>query len=275
MFLDNQQVNLPAFGTIDQKSDAGITRLWNVMLIRPAPGIVTTGGLPYTPNIPTEEIFTLPHREKVNGKVTQIDVVGSEANFRRLTEMVEGAAHLGEVALVPHSSPISQRGLVFHNILIDENAACHLASFHRGHPARSDTPIRRKGAPSLYGQRPILINFKVPVHHLHGLPYTILSTDFYTHFAGPLANAGAGDGMLNRLPQAPGVQLPAGDGFRPQSQVHHPLCPQELVGSHRHENGRYPGAQPGGCSARSTVMHHCRHARKQPVMRRGIEEDQV
>jgi aminopeptidase len=109
-------------------------------------------GIYHMPNIPTEEVFTTPHRERVNGTVTNtkplamrgmyvpkfsltfVDgkVVKAVANdgFAYLDNLLEsdaGARYLGEVALVPHSSPISQSGILFYNGLYDENAACHLA----------------------------------------------------------------------------------------------------------------------------------------------------
>jgi aminopeptidase len=109
-------------------------------------------GIDFVANLPTEEIFTMPHKEKTEGVVTAtkpLSYGGSlvedfsltfsagrvvkataktgEASLRKLLETDEGASALGEVALVPHSSPISQTGLLYHNILIDENASCHLA----------------------------------------------------------------------------------------------------------------------------------------------------
>lgn len=111
-----------------------------------------SSGKRFAPNIPTEEIFTMPHRDRVNGTVKAtkplsyngniIDgfsvtfkdgrVVGFEAEqggdvFQDLLDTDEGAKHLGEIALVPHSSPISQSGILFFNTLFDENAACHIA----------------------------------------------------------------------------------------------------------------------------------------------------
>jgi aminopeptidase len=104
------------------------------------------------PNIPTEEVFTMPHRDRVNGTVkatkplsysgsiiddfsfTFVDgrVTGFEAKqggdvIQQLIDTDEGAKHLGEVALVPNSSPISQTGILFFNTLFDENAASHIA----------------------------------------------------------------------------------------------------------------------------------------------------
>ena len=103
-------------------------------------------------NIPTEEVYTLPHKDKVNGTVTAsmpLNLVGvlidkisvtfengravkvtaseGEEDLRKLIETDENACRLGEVALVPHSSPISQRGHLFYNTLFDENASCHIA----------------------------------------------------------------------------------------------------------------------------------------------------
>ncbi len=109
-------------------------------------------GILCNPNIPSEEVFTMPHRERVDGVVRStkplsyqgalIDgievtfekgriVKGTAAKgadvFRKMIETDEGAARLGEVALVPHSSPISASGIVFNETLFDENAASHIA----------------------------------------------------------------------------------------------------------------------------------------------------
>src|SRR5438270_5730309 len=103
-------------------------------------------------NIPTEEVFTTPHARRVSGHVVStkpLSYQGSlidgiavrfeegrivEAKAARGQEVLnkvldtdEGARRLGEVALVPHSSPISKSGLLFFNTLFDENAACHIA----------------------------------------------------------------------------------------------------------------------------------------------------
>ena len=109
-------------------------------------------GIVCNPNIPTEEVFTTPHAHRVEGHVrstkplsyqgTLIDNIAVrfeagrivEANASRGADVLnkvldtdEGARRLGEVALVPHSSPISKSGLLFYNTLFDENAACHIA----------------------------------------------------------------------------------------------------------------------------------------------------
>lgn len=109
-------------------------------------------GITCNPNIPTEEVFTTPHAMKVEGRVcstkplshqgTLIDdievrfeggcIVEAKASkgeevLLKVLDTDEGARRLGEVALVPHSSPISASGLLFYNTLYDENAACHIA----------------------------------------------------------------------------------------------------------------------------------------------------
>jgi aminopeptidase len=109
-------------------------------------------GIQFTANLPTEEVFTIAHKDRVDGTVraskplsygsTLIDgfsvtfergkIVKMSADknpdtLQRLLDTDEGARRLGEVALVPHSSPISQSGLLFYNTLFDENAASHVA----------------------------------------------------------------------------------------------------------------------------------------------------
>lgn len=104
------------------------------------------------PNIPTEEVFTTPHARRVDGhvrstkplshqgtlieniemrfeggKVTEARATKGEAVLLKVLDTDEGARRLGEVALVPNSSPISKSGLLFYNTLFDENAACHIA----------------------------------------------------------------------------------------------------------------------------------------------------
>jgi len=108
----------------------------------------TQSGIEYYANFPTEEIFTLPHKDKVDGVVAQTKpgpsveglvltfskgkVVNATAKngediVHRVLEVDDGARQLGEVALVPQSTPISQSGRLFYNLLFDENASCHLA----------------------------------------------------------------------------------------------------------------------------------------------------
>jgi len=109
-------------------------------------------GVTCNPNIPTEEVFTTPHALRVEGHVratkplahqgSLIDGIAvrfeggaiveahatkAEAVLQKLLDSDAGARRLGEVALVPHSSPISASGVMFYNTLFDENAACHIA----------------------------------------------------------------------------------------------------------------------------------------------------
>lgn len=113
---------------------------------------VSAAGFPFAPNLPTEEVFTMPDAGRVDGVVTAtkplshggtlIDgfslrfeggrVVSASARegegmLQQLLATDPGASRLGEVALVPHSSPVAQSGLLFYNTLFDENAASHLA----------------------------------------------------------------------------------------------------------------------------------------------------
>lgn len=112
----------------------------------------SVAGIDFAANLPTEEVFTLPHRERVEGKVRATKPLSHAGNLiedfefefeggkvvgfkalkgeRVLSDIMdtdEGAQRLGEVALVPVSSSISQSGLLFYNVLYDENAASHLA----------------------------------------------------------------------------------------------------------------------------------------------------
>ena len=115
-------------------------------------------GVTFLPNIPTEEVFTAPHKDKVNGVVYgtkpyvyngqliegwhvtfkdgKVVEHGAEKNASLLAELLstdENACRIGEIALVPASSPINQSGVLFYNTLFDENAACHIA-FGAGYP---------------------------------------------------------------------------------------------------------------------------------------------
>ena len=115
-------------------------------------GDIKSHGVPSVPNIPTEEVFTAPLKTGVNGVVKSTKplnyngitienfsftfengrITGFEAEqgydvLKSIVETDEGSHFLGEVALVPHNSPISQSNMLFLNTLYDENAACHLA----------------------------------------------------------------------------------------------------------------------------------------------------
>ncbi len=113
---------------------------------------INAQGNTFLANLPTEEVFTAPLKTGVNGTVsatkplsyrgTIIDrfsltfengrivdykaEVGADV-LKQLVELDEGSHYLGEVALVPHNSPISQSGILFYNTLFDENASNHLA----------------------------------------------------------------------------------------------------------------------------------------------------
>ena len=115
-------------------------------------GDVAKDGKPFLPNIPTEEIFSAPKTDGVNGtvvgtmpnvfrgnliedfsitfkdgKVVSYDAkVGKEHLAKMITD-IPGMDRLGEIALVEHDSPISNTGILFYNTLYDENASCHLA----------------------------------------------------------------------------------------------------------------------------------------------------
>ncbi len=109
-------------------------------------------GITCNPNIPTEEVFTTPHALRVDGhvastkplshqgtlieniavrfeagRVVEARATRGEEVLLKVLDTDEGSRRLGEVALVPNSSPISQSGLLFYNTLFDENAACHIA----------------------------------------------------------------------------------------------------------------------------------------------------
>jgi aminopeptidase len=109
-------------------------------------------GITCNPNIPTEEVFTTPHAMRVDGhvsstkplshqgtliedirvrfeagRIVEASASRGQAVLEKVLDTDEGARRLGEVALVPHSSPISKSGLLFYNTLFDENAASHIA----------------------------------------------------------------------------------------------------------------------------------------------------
>jgi aminopeptidase len=115
-------------------------------------GMNNEQGTYFVPNLPTEEVFTLPVKTGVNGVVSSTKPLNLNGNLvedftltfkdgkiveftakegyevlKKLLETDEGALYLGEVALVPHSSPVSKQEVIFYNTLFDENASCHLA----------------------------------------------------------------------------------------------------------------------------------------------------
>jgi aminopeptidase len=109
-------------------------------------------GVVFTANMPTEEVFTLPDSHRAdgivtatfplsyggtliedfsvtfeNGRIVKVHAKKNEAILQKLVDTDEGSRRLGEVALVPASSPIARRGNLFYNTLFDENASCHIA----------------------------------------------------------------------------------------------------------------------------------------------------
>lgn len=141
-------------------------------------GEMTNGkGIPFRPNMPTEEVFTMPLKTGVNGTVSSTKPLNFAGNLidnfsltfkdgrvvdckaekgyetlKQIIETDEGSHYLGEVSLVPHHSPISDTGLIFYNTLYDENASCHLAlgtSFpfnYRGGRDMSEKELAANGA---------------------------------------------------------------------------------------------------------------------------------
>jgi aminopeptidase len=149
-FLNGRRFHALRFHTPDGATDLTVgladQHLW-------AGGGTTAGnGVYCQPNIPTEECFTTPHKDRVNGHVTaskplshqgtlienircifkdgkivEATATAGEAAINKLISTDDGARRLGEVALVPHNSPIAQSGILFWNTLFDENAASHVA----------------------------------------------------------------------------------------------------------------------------------------------------
>jgi aminopeptidase len=149
-FLNDRRFHALHFHRPDHATDLTVgladNHLW-------AGGGTTAGnGIYCQPNIPTEECFTTPHKSRVNGnvsaskplshngtlienirctfvdgRITEATATAGQDALRKLIATDEGAARLGEVALVPHNSPIAQSGILFWNTLFDENAASHIA----------------------------------------------------------------------------------------------------------------------------------------------------
>ncbi|MGL4393309.1 MAG: aminopeptidase [Fusobacteriaceae bacterium] len=115
-------------------------------------GDVDVKGIPFYPNMPTEEIFSMPKKTGVNGIIVssmpliyngsildkfklvfkdgKIIDYSAETGYEILKGLLDtddGSKYLGEIALVPHNSPISNRNIIFYNTLFDENASCHFA----------------------------------------------------------------------------------------------------------------------------------------------------
>ena len=112
----------------------------------------TLSGIPFNPNIPSEEVYTTPKRGEAegivystkplsyqgqvirnfsirfeNGKAVEAHASQGETVLKKMLAADEGASYIGECALVPYDSPISRSKTLFYNTLFDENAACHLA----------------------------------------------------------------------------------------------------------------------------------------------------
>jgi aminopeptidase len=137
---------------------------------------MNAAGIRFAPNLPTEEVFTMPHKDRVDGtvratkplsyggtmiegftlrfehgRIVAVHAEKGEAVLRTLVDTDAGSARLGEIALVPESSPIAQTRVLFYNTLYDENAASHLAIgaaykfTMRGGEATSDEAFEQAG----------------------------------------------------------------------------------------------------------------------------------
>lgn len=141
-------------------------------------------GVYFVANMPTEEVYTMPHRLGVNGtvrstkplnlngrlvegitltfkdgRVAEYDAESGREHLTTLLETDEGASYLGEMALVPHDSPISNLNRVFYNTGIDENASCHFA-------LGSAYPVNLEGGTKLSGEELIARGANVSLTHV-------------------------------------------------------------------------------------------------------------
>ncbi len=136
----------------------------------------TLKGRSFNPNIPTEEVFTSPKAGAAEGivystkplsymgelienfsmrfekgRAVEVHAEKGEELLKKMISMDEGAARLGECALIPFNSPISQSGILFYNTLFDENASCHLAVGHgfneclKGYENYTDEECKKRG----------------------------------------------------------------------------------------------------------------------------------
>ena len=139
-------------------------------------GETTLSGVYFNPNIPSEEVYTTPAKGEAegivystkplsfegqlirnfsirfeNGRAVEVHAAQGEGLLKKMIAMDEGAAYLGECALVPYNSPISESKILFYNTLFDENASCHLAlgrgfsNCVRGYEAYTEEEIKAKG----------------------------------------------------------------------------------------------------------------------------------
>ena len=136
----------------------------------------TLQGNVFNPNIPTEEVFTSPKAGAAegivystkplsymgelienfsmrfeNGRIVEVKAEKGEELLKKMVSMDEGAAMLGECALIPYDSPINESGVLFYNTLFDENASCHFAVGHgfneclKGFENLTDEQCKEKG----------------------------------------------------------------------------------------------------------------------------------
>lgn len=146
-------LNLNKFKTLHYKSkDTDLYVEMSPKQIWKAGASITKGGVEFSPNIPTEEVFSMPKKDGVNGilsstmplnyggnlienfkltfkdgKIVEFTAETGYEILKNLLETDEGAKYLGEIALVPIDSPISNINTIFYNTLFDENASCHFA----------------------------------------------------------------------------------------------------------------------------------------------------
>lgn len=154
-------------------------------------GEYTLNGQFFNANIPTEECYTTPMRGKAegivyatkplsysgelienfsvrfeNGKAVEVHAEKNQALLEKMISMDEGAAYLGECALVPVDSPISESGLLFYNTLFDENAACHLAlgmgftNTIRGYETKTLEECRKMGVNDSMNHEDFMIGYE-------------------------------------------------------------------------------------------------------------------
>lgn len=166
-------------------------------------------GIPFNANMPTEEVFTLPKKTGVNGTVYSSKPLSYSGNLinnfsltfkdgkvvdftakegyevlRQLLDSDEGSKYLGEIALVPWDSPISNSNLIFYNTLFDENAACHLA-LGRAYPCLKDADKLTKDQLTSLGVNDSLIHvdFMIGTEDLNvtGLTYSDEEVQIFTN----------------------------------------------------------------------------------------------
>lgn len=168
-------------------------------------GEYSAKGIYFVANMPTEEVFTMPHKYGVDGTlkatkplsygghlIEDFDftfkegkIVGYNARvgleaLRELIETDEGSHYLGEVAIVPHSSPVSQANTIFYNTLFDENASCHFA-IGRCYPTniKEGTSLNEQELEKLGGNSSIThVDFMVGSKELTITAMTVLGEEF-------------------------------------------------------------------------------------------------